>query len=487
MGTSLADLLDALDNAAARLPDHPAARAEAAAALGHLGGALTHLKVDGISAEVGDERERRVATLGMLCTGLAARAPVSDGRVATLAAAAADAIGVLRHDTTFPARWAITVEVIDTVASLADVIDRGYGATPAADWVTEIQNHALRVQREAALHPPGQRDSIVLDRALPDPAWHHSRDAATVITAATVALVHATRATAPPLSIAAVLAISAACQTLSTTGHTLRAIRPGPVNAGDSTLAAPNRDASGPTSAASDDVGAAQAWQAIRAALQPFHDTSTRPLGTLPLGTLARSALDATQPSAAPSESPITAARLLHEQLVGLGHDPTAPSGRTVEAIVSATQHLPVIADAIARNTTAWLTSATVMAFAQDLPQRDTRLPQHFAGPRPAGLVHADDVDLAAVVTAASHAQLLSAVLAADVAYAAETHHIAVPAVAPAGTDQPARQLAPGHLAAANRATIEAPESPARVTAAQHDTYAQLQRAHRSTGPRRGR
>jgi hypothetical protein len=483
MTTSLADLFDALDNAAAQLPDHPAARAEAGAALGHLGRALTHLKIDGISAEIGDERERRVATLGMLCTGLAARAPVIEGRIAALAAAAADTIGVLRRDTTVPARWAITVEVIDAVTTLADVLERGAGATPAAGWVTEIQSQIHWAQREAARHPPGQRDSIILDRGLPAPTRLQLRDAATVITAAIVGLAHATRATAPPLSIAAVLAISTACQTLSTTAHALRTAGADRFDSAPAAASpnAPGRYASGRASASSGDVaGAAQAWEAIRAALQPFHDVSTRPLGIRPLG-MSRLPPSPTTQRAAVS-SAITSARLLHEQLVMLAHQPAALTTGTVDAIVSATQHLPVIADAIAHNTTAWHAHATVMAFARDLPQRDTRLVQHIAGYRVDGMVHADHFDLTPVVTAAGNARLLSAALATDVARRAETRPVGVPAKAPSRTGPSAR-----HLAAANHAIIDAPDSSARITTAQHDTYAQLQRAQRHVVHRRSR
>jgi hypothetical protein len=489
MPTSLADLLDALDHAATRLPDHPVSRADAGAALGHLGRALTHLKIDGISATVGDERERRVATIGVLCTGLAARAPISEGRVAALAAAAADTIAVLRDETTVPARWAITVEIIDAVATVADVIERGSGPTPAAEWTQEIQTQALWIHREAARHPPCQRDGIVLDRALPEPGGLQRLDAGTAIAAATAALVHATRTTAPPLPIAAVLAVATACETVSTAAQRLQLSDTDPV--------APELYASGRGSAASGEVaGAAQAWQSIRASLQPFHDTSTRTLRAatrLDMGTAPTPAVG----------SVITVARCLHEQLMHLANYPKAPNPATVDAIASAAQHLPVIARAIEQNVTSWYDNATVMSFACDLPLRETRFAQRFAGYRFDGMVHADRFDLVPVLAAARNADLLGSVLAADVDRATNSQRVlrekrpAVTSPIAAGVaidpvlspTRTASKSASGtrHLAAAHQSDIDAPDASARVLAAQHTTYAQLQQAQRTTGHRRSR
>jgi hypothetical protein len=501
MSTSPADLLEALEHAATQLPEHPGSRADAGAALGHLGRALTHLKVDGISTEVGDDRERHVATTGMLCTGLAARAPIIEGRLAALAGAAADTIAVLRHETTIPARWAITVEIIDAVATVADVIERGSGATPAAAWIEEIQSQTLWVQREAARHPPSYRGSIVLDRALPETGNLQSLDAATAITAATAALVHATRTTAQALPIAAVLAVSAACQTLSTTAHQLH-VAPNDFatnNSAPGGLVAAGLYASGRAAAGSGAfAGAAQAWQAIRASLRPFHDASTRPLGTL-----ARMP-PATVQSAVPG-SPITAARRLHELLVQVAHDPTGPNSATVDAIVSATQHLPLIARAIKQHVTSWHENASVMSFACDLPLRETRLSHHVAGHRFDGMIHADRFDLAPVTAAARNADLLSTALAAHVARATNirTHTESRTAardtvdtldmrgdatsVASPANDASWAGSGTRHLAAAHQSDIATAGTPERLVSAQHNVYAQLQQAQRTNGHRRSR
>src|SRR3954453_22378287 len=137
MATSLGQLLDALADHARALDDSPAARADAATALGHVGRALAQLRRDGVSPIAADHREQHVAALATACTELAARAPATEGTLSRLAAAAADTLAVLHPDTTVVSRWAAATAVAETVTSLADVLADHLPPGPASQWLTE--------------------------------------------------------------------------------------------------------------------------------------------------------------------------------------------------------------------------------------------------------------------------------------------------------------------------------------------------------------
>ncbi len=176
-----------------------------------------------------------------------------------------------------------------------------------------------------------------------------------------------------------------------------------------------------------------------------------------------------------------------------------------MDAIVSATQHLPVIARAIEQHVTRWHENATVMSFACDLPLRQTRLAHHVAGHRFDGMVHADRFDLARVTAAARNADLLSTAFAAHVARASDlrTHTESrtaaldtVDTLEPRGDAvsiaSPANDASwagsgTRHIAAAHQADIATAGTPERLVSAQHNVYAQLQQAQRTNGHHRSR
>src|SRR4051794_1239104 len=163
MATSLGQLMDALADSARALDDGPAVRADAAAALGHVGRALARLRRDGVSPIAGDQREQRVAALATACTELAARAPATEGTLSRLAAAAADTLAVLHPDTTVASRWAAATAIAETVTTLAEVIGQHLPPGPAAAWLAEAGHQAVGVQQAAALHPPTRADAVLLD------------------------------------------------------------------------------------------------------------------------------------------------------------------------------------------------------------------------------------------------------------------------------------------------------------------------------------
>jgi hypothetical protein len=451
MATSLGDLLDALTDQGSAAAEHPRSRADAGTALGHLGRALTQLKIDGVSAQVGDNRERRVAVLGSACTALAARAPVADGRMTALAGAAADAIAMLRNETTMRTRWAAAVAIVDAVDTLAALLENALPAGPAAQWLHEIRSHAVQIDRDAAQDPPTQRDAAVLDRPIPAFADTSNRRDGAQIVDATAALLHATRKGTAPLTIAAVLAATLAAQSLSETGNTLLA-----------------------DTAEGDDVtNAALAWQAIRSVLQPFNDGTRIP-----------------HPDASAA---VSAARSLHRHLRRLADRPEGGIGELQRAAVaSAVQYLPMIASNLKSTVTAWGVTGTALAHARDLPVREHTLPQYLAGYRTKGLIHADRFDLAPVTDAVHRAQLLSTALAAALSSVAEPdaagrtnrargnlHRASSGAVAVGPSTR--------RLSAHNRAFLDEAHTAARLSAARQAAYRQVHAPHPPTAARRGR
>lgn len=466
MTTSLGDLLDTLVETARRTPDLPRSHADAGAALGQLGRALHGLQADGLQWDLHGDRARHTALLAAACTALAARAPAADepgaARLTDLAGAAADTVITVHGGRSDGVRWAMVIEISHVIHALSDVLTQRLHTGPAAEWLDEIDTHTLWIGHDASRLPPPPRDLAILDTPLPahrttgDPVGH---DAASQVIDATATLLQATRHRSPPLSISAVAAATIAAESLAATAHRLRL---------DST-------------GAGDAATAARAWAAVRVTLRPLHDGSRGP-----------------QPEAS---TLLDAAARLNQQLRLIAADPDDVTATTRAAVGAAAQQLPAIAANLQTAASAWAASGRVLAFARDLPPREDRITQHLAGYRLAGMITADEVDLAPVADRLDGARLLSTALAAclPAARTVQDRDRTAPATdrdRAAGTAEPASSrtgrdpTAPGpdtrRLAALHRAALEERGTSARLHAAKHAAY---QRLHTppSPGPRYGR
>jgi hypothetical protein len=420
MATSLGQLLDALADHARGLDDSPAVRADAAAALGHIGRALTQLRRDGVSPIAGDQREQRVDALATACIELAARAPITEGVLSQLAAAAADTLGVLHPDTTVASRWAAATAVAETVTPLVAAIGDHLPPGPGAEWLAQVGHQAVLVQQAAALQPPTRADAVVLDRPVPGPPAQSSIDAALVIPDAVGVLLRATARASDPPSVAEVLAYTLAAQTLSSTAERL-----GPAGA-----------------SAAERPGAADAWRAVRVALRPYDDGSRHPHEHTPPG--------------------VTAAGRLHAVLSTVEPAPETWTASLRASVAAGAQHLPTLASQLLyRTVRSWADTGALIAYARDLPPRDERVAAYLRGYQSGGLVRVQADDLQPVAGALHNARLLSLAVA-DLA--------AAPGVrATAGFPQ--------RTWAANRTVLDNPQTPVALSEAMHESYQQLQAA----------
>ena len=430
MATSLGQLLDALADSARAVDDGPAVRADAATALGHAGRALTHLRRDGVSPIAGDQREQRVAALAVACTELTARAPATEGHLSRIAAAAADTLAVLYPSTTVSSRWAAATALTEAVPPLADIVAPGLPAGPAAEWLTETQHRAILVVQTAALIPPSRADAVLLDHPVPGPTAESLVDAALVVSDTVGVLLGATaRATESP-SVAEVLAYAIAAQTLSSAaGHF------GPDGA---------PDAGQPR--------APEAWRAVRVALRPYDDGSRRHHEHAPPG--------------------VAAAGRLHAVLSGVGGDPATWTASLRASVAAGAQHLPTLANQLLYRTVRhWADSGALIGYARDMPPQEERVAAFLRGYQPGGLVRAHADDLRPVVGALHNARLLSL------------------AVADQAADPGVRATAgfPQRTWAANRALLDAPETPLALSAARQQTHEQLRATRVRPGPSRAR
>ncbi|WP_100501588.1 hypothetical protein [Geodermatophilus chilensis] len=430
MATSLGQLLDALVDRAGALGDSPAARADAATALGHVGRALAQLRRDGVSPIAGDQREQRVAALATACTELSARAPVTEGTLSRLAAAAADTLAVLHPDTPVTGRWAAATAVAEAVTPLAGVIAPGLHAGPAAQWLTQVQDQSVLLQQAAALQPPSRADTVLLDRPVPGPAAETSVDPALVVPDAVGVLLRATARASDPPSVAEVLAYTVAAQTLSSTAERL-----GPADAPP--VGQPR---------------ASDAWRAVRAALRPYDDGSRRPHEHAP--------------------SSVTAAGRLHAVLSAAGSDPSTWTTSLRASVAAGAQHLPTFAGQLLYRTVRhWADTRSLIGYARDMPPREERVAAFLRGYQPSGLVRADAADLRPVVGALHNARLLSL------------------AVADRAADPAVRATAgfPERTWAANRAVLDDPQTPVALSEALQQAHERLQATRARPGPSRAR
>lgn len=431
MVTSLGDLLDTLvDTARNELAesDNPAVRADAGTALGHVSRALAQLRADGVSRVVGDKREHQVLELSRTCREIAASAPVAEARLTMLAAAAADTVAVLRADTTTESRWAAATAFVDAVGPLCDLIEPGAAVGPMADRLAAARGHILGAEQTAALQPPSRADAAVLDRPIPSTIADSRVGAATSIRESVARLAFATRTNTGTLSVAEVLAVTFAAQSLSEAAQSPR----------------PESDKG---RYARVDVSAADAWRAVRTALAPFTDGSRYVHSDMPPVVLA--------------------ARNLHGALERI--DPTlGRAGLIHESIVEATQHLPAIADDLHRRAVRWAETGGLLAYACDLPPREHNLAQGLAGHRSEGVIRTDAVDLQHVTDAICSARMLGTDLAGH-------------AGRPDATTFPRRAWA------AHQALLERPNTPAAISEAKQEAYRQLHAVRHQPPPRRTR
>ena len=436
MSTSLGDLLDTLVDTArqhAGESDHASVRAvvraDAGTALGHVGRALAHLRDDGISRTVGDHRERQVSDLARTCRDLAAAAPVTDARMTLLAAAAADTAAVLRRQTTVEQRWAAATAFIDAVEPLCDLIEPNAAAGPIAELLANTRRYTLHAEQTAALHPPSRIDANVLDWPIPSTTAAPRVDAATFIRESMAALSFATRSNTETLSVAEVLAVTFAAQSL-----------------GDAAQS-PHRGTDTQRHAQVE-VTAPDAWRAVRTGLAPFTDGSRHIHSDVPTVVLA--------------------SRSLHGALHRMDRCLVGRPGPVNDSIAEALQHLPAIADDLHQRAVTWAAAGGVLAYACDLPPREHHVAQRLAGHQPHGVIRADAVDLRRVTDALHSARTLSTELAGR-------------------AHRPDTTTFPKRTAAAHRAILEQPQAPAAISEAKQEAYRYVHAVRQHPAPRRGR
>ncbi|MHA3700732.1 hypothetical protein ACXR2U_00990 [Jatrophihabitans sp. YIM 134969] len=332
-------------------------------ALGRLGSAVTRLAVDGIdTVDVPDpERAWWVNALANACS-IAGQPPiapsnVAPGRLAELADAAGMTATLYRDELTSGERWASVVALTDTVLALTRLAEGPHPTAGAARAIAMVDAAGAVVSRFAALDPPNAEHAAVLDRPVPDPFPNVGSHSAR-IDEAVAGLVHSTRPGTGPHSVAAILAVTIAAETLCRA-----TARPGD---GD----------------AADVQKAAVAWSNVRSAFAPFNDGSREPQTVRPVA----------------ASYALSVNRVLHharvqEQVDGVG------SGILVVAPEVA-RRLPVIARHLGAAVVEATNGGRLLAHACDLPLRESRVEQFLAGRRPRGLVVADLNDVRAVTDA---------------------------------------------------------------------------------------
>lgn len=405
MATSLGQLLDHLVDVAQRSGRTPSAQADAATGLGHVGRALEHLRQDGLASESGHRRERDVAALATGCSELARHAPVGEGRMAELSAAAADSLAVLHAHSTVSSRWAVAVGLADAAHSLAAVLVGPEGE--ASQWVHQTLRWSLVVQQDAALEPPAVSDAALLDRPLPSPANALVGTSVAEVPDAVAVILQATGATAPLPTVAEVLAYCVSAETITSLAQRLDTSS----TRGSGHLAAP-------------------AWRAVQDVLRPYDDGSRRP-----------------HPDAPPS---VLAAGAVHRALTSVPPEQLLARPAAREAVAAAAQHMPTLAvQLLYRTVRSWADHGSLVAFARDLPPREERVAAYLRGYQPGGMVRANAADLQPVVGALHNARLLSLSVAVRVD---DTHPPGFPRRAfAANQEMLTRPAAAGALDAASR------------------------------------
>jgi hypothetical protein len=418
----LAELHAATESAGPEGPDS-ARRAGAAGAVAALGGYLSQLyrySPPSDDADVSTQRihDRQIAELAIACRALGQVASGGPHRLLDLAGGFADAAAITSAHATRDQRWAFAVATVEEIDHLATLVAAaspiGTGARVRADAVRAA---ALPIQQRAACRPPTRTANALLDAPIPDagepwPPRTQTTTAGVALHSAMATLLAGTRPSAPPLTIAEVLAIAMAAHSLcravdDPASHT----RPGT---------------------------AAEAWSGVRTALAPFNDGSRRRQHTAPRHiAAARSVYD-----------------LTNERRF------TQPDTGTIDAI----QRLPQLAEHLQITVQDWPWTSVILAHAYRLPAREERVEAILAGTRPSGIIRADPTDLTPVRTVLEAARTLSVDLAVRLSQHGSTtaRHIL------AAHQQWLSQPDSGHELAHARAVATRHAPPAQLTAQPH-------------------
>lgn len=367
MATSLQELLDLAIAAAAAANPEPEPSldfpADAAAALRHIGRAVSRLAADGLTPDAGSYRERFATEFADACLRAAQGTAASGGRLALLCGAAADQSSLLRPELDNAARWAGVLAFAETARHIT--------AASATDGdqasVRTLRRSCVLLERTGAIEPPARYDTRLLHRPVPWPAGIRPRhERLHQAHEALAALVHHSRPTMT-LTLSEVLAVSIAAET------------------------ACRHAESGLDSETGSPSAAAAAWRAVRTELQPFNDGSRHYRHERPPIIAAALALhDALRRS----PPPVTASQL------------GDVSAATLPAATGAL--LPVLAEHLCHQVNRWASSGALHAYAIDLRSREDRVEQQLAGHRANGLIRADGLDLAPATRALRGAQILS-------------------------------------------------------------------------------
>jgi hypothetical protein len=366
----LAELHAAMGPAGPEGPDS-ARRAAAAGAVAALGGYLAQLyrysppsdEADVITQRIHDQD---IAQLAIACRALGQVASGGPHRLIDLAGAFADAAAITSTHATRDQRWAYAVATVEEIDHLATLVAAGSpigtGARARADGVRAA---ALPIQQRAARQPPTRAANALLDAPIPDAGelWPPRGQNATVgvaLHSAMATLLAGTQPSAQPLTIAEVLAIAMAADSLC------RAVD----------------DPASHTRLGT----AAEAWSGVRTSLTPFNDGSRRRHHTAPRH--------------------IAAARSIYDLTNGRRF--TQPDTGIIDAI----QRLPQLAEHLQITVQHWPWTSAILAHAYRLPPREERVDAILAGARPSGIIRADPTDLTPVRAVLESARTLSVDLA---------------------------------------------------------------------------
>lgn len=375
MATSLADLLAEITRHVERR-HAPDLAAETVAGIAQLNRCIPQLA----PADTDPDRGMRHGTLVIACREFCSGTANRPGRIRDLAGVAADLIMLTERGLGSDERWAVLVAINDTLDDLSAAYRRTAGPLdiPAANRLAALQRSIRDVDRAAAAQPPTANDARILTRPVPSAA---RRDTATTAAAAIVdAAAGLQYYTAPPrrLSLAELLAVTIAADTVC---RCTDALLP---SLGERVTA----------------------WRAVQESLRPFNDGSRRA-------------------DAAPS--PLVVHGLnLHDACLRLAADQSPIPARaaalrySLEALVTVAGHLRV---AISR----WSERRTLSAYAVDLNAGYLHPVQHLAGHQTAGIISAGPFDLRRAIRAVDRAKEATMQLSLRANAVVETYRLAEP------------------------------------------------------------
>lgn len=438
MATNIGELLDGIGERAQHATADNVNAHDALAALGELGDILRRLAVD-LVAPADDLRNWSVPSLAAACTAIAQRPPAagatddaSRGRITQLAAASAEAVTLQRHHLTADQRWAVAVAATDAIHELLPLTV----AAAAAERTTRqhlavLAGAANAVSQLAAIDPPAEDACKVLDRPIPNPFPPERASVAQHVNEAAAGLLYWTRPGTGPHTIADVLAITLAAETVCRTAATLDAA------------------AGHPTTS---HFEAATAWRDVRSAMDQFNDGSRRRQTQTPnaVGHALRLHRWSQQSAASVGRGEADGPKV------------DAPTASVVTTV------LPQLADHAITAVLESVQSGRWIAYACDLPLRESRVSAHLAGYRHGGLICADVTDVAPVLQALLRAQDPSTITTTS------------------ATDRAANTRMPARAGMSHELDLSARSASERAEAARHaDARAASARYQPTAGPRR--